>query len=145
MTPGRAWRMKRPSSFWPMEASPIRPSRKRDRSRANCPIIEGRYHVDESRCDADRAMNQRPAEIDSQDPEVLRAALIGESGERRRAECRAGMQTEVVELTLDLLAREPDLEGFFVTLTKMMVEESESHTCGVWLIDEESSRCELWM
>jgi signal transduction histidine kinase len=76
---------------------------------------------------------------------VLRAALIRESGERRRAECRADMQTEVMQLALDLLVREPDIDGFFGALTKAMVEESESHTCGVWLIDESGDRCELWM
>ena len=70
---------------------------------------------------------------------MLRAALIRESSERRRAECRADMQTEVVKLALDLLVREPDIEGFFGALTKTMVEESESHTCGVWLIDETRS------
>ena len=73
------------------------------------------------------------------------AALIRESGERRRAECRADMQTEVVNLALDLLVREPDIEGFFGALAKAMVEESESHTCGVWLIDESGQRCDLWM
>ena len=26
-----------------------------------------------------------------------------------------------------------------------MVEESESHTCAVWLIDEDGERCDLWM
>ena len=46
------------------------------------------------------------------------------------------MQTEVVKLALDLLVREPDIEGFFGALTKTMVEESESHTCAVWLLDE---------
>jgi signal transduction histidine kinase len=76
----------------------------------------------------------------SDDPQVLRAALIRESGERRRAECRADMQTEVVRLALDLLVREPDIEGFFGALTKAMVEESESHTCGVWLIDKSGKR-----
>ncbi len=55
------------------------------------------------------------------------------------------MQTEVVKLALDLLVREPDIEGFFGALTKEMVEESESHTCGVWLIDESGQRCDLWM
>ena len=55
------------------------------------------------------------------------------------------MQTEVVRLALDLLVREPDIEGFFGALSKTMVEESESHTCAVWLIDEELQRCELWM
>jgi signal transduction histidine kinase len=55
------------------------------------------------------------------------------------------MQTEVVKLALDLLVREPDLEGFFGALSKTMVEETESHTCAVWLIDEAVQRCELWM
>src|SRR3982751_1823641 len=81
----------------------------------------------------------------SQDPAVLRSALLRESGERRRAECRADMQTEIVKLAVDLLVREPDIEGFFGALTKVMVEESESHTCGVWLIDDEGRRCDLWM
>src|SRR4029077_15916647 len=81
----------------------------------------------------------------SNDPAVLRAALIRESGERRRAECRANMQAEVVQLALDLLVREPDIEGFFGGLSKPMGEESESHTCAVWLIDEAGSRCDLWM
>ena len=86
-----------------------------------------------------------PAEVGSHDPEVLRAALIRESIERRRAECSATMQTEVVKLALDLLVREPDIEGFFGGLAKTMVEESESHTCAVWLIDESQQRCELWL
>ncbi len=47
------------------------------------------------------------------------------------------MQTEVVRLALDLLVREPDIEGFFGALSKTMVEESESHTCAVWLIDDD--------
>ena len=46
------------------------------------------------------------------------------------------MQAEVVKLALDLLVREPDIEGFFGGLTKTMVEESESYTCAVWLLDE---------
>src|ERR687887_721485 len=86
-----------------------------------------------------------PAESGSPDPDVLRAALIRESTERRRAECQAHMQTEVVQLALDLLVREPDIEGFFGGLTKTMVEESDSHVCGVWLIDEDQRRADLWM
>jgi signal transduction histidine kinase len=96
------------------------------------------------RCE-EGAAHQPPAEVTSHDPAVLRSALIRESGERRRAECRANMQTEVVNLALDLLVREPDIDGFFGALTKAMVEESESHTCGVWLIDESGQRCDLWM
>src|SRR5258705_8095222 len=79
------------------------------------------------------------------DPEVLRGALRRETAERRRAECLARMQTEVVQLALDLLVREPDIEGFFGVLTKTMVEEGDSHACGVWLIDDEHQRCDLWM
>jgi signal transduction histidine kinase len=51
----------------------------------------------------------------------------------------------VVKLALDLLVREPDVEGFFGGLTKVMVEESESYTCAVWLLDESLQRCKLWM
>jgi signal transduction histidine kinase len=86
-----------------------------------------------------------PVEATSTDPDVLRSALVREAGERRRAECSATMQTEVVKLALDLLVREPDIEGFFGALTKAMVEESESHTCAVWLIDETAARCDLWL
>jgi signal transduction histidine kinase len=86
-----------------------------------------------------------PAEVASHDPEVLRAALIRESIERRRAECSATMQTEVVKLALDLLVREPDIEGFFGGLARTMVEDSESHTCAVWLLDEKNENCELWL
>jgi signal transduction histidine kinase len=71
--------------------------------------------------------------------------LIRESDERRRAECSAKMQTEVVQLALDLLVREPDIEGFFGVFAKTLVEETESHGCGVWLIDDDQRRCDLWM
>jgi signal transduction histidine kinase len=86
-----------------------------------------------------------PPEIDSSDPAVLRAALLREAAELRRVECSATMQTEVVRLAVDLLVREPDIEGFFGGLTRTMVEESESHTCAVWLIDECAKRCDLWL
>ena len=55
------------------------------------------------------------------------------------------MQTEVVKLALDLLVREPDIEGFFGGLAKTVVEESESNTCAVWLLDESNQQCELWL
>jgi signal transduction histidine kinase len=95
--------------------------------------------------EAEHAGCPQPAEIGSEDPSVLRAALIRESIERRRAECRANMQAKVARLAVDLLVREPDIEGFFGALSKTMVEESESHTCAVWLIDEDLKRCDLWM
>jgi signal transduction histidine kinase len=99
-----------------------------------------------SRCEpGERGRFEAPPEVSSSDPDVLRAALIRESIEHRRAECRATMQAEVVKLALDLLVREPDIEGFFGGLTKTMVEESESYTCAVWLLDEEARQCNLWM
>ena len=65
-------------------------------------------------CDAEG--RPYPDEAASADPEILRAALIREWEARRRAECSATMQTEVVKLALDLLVREPDIEGFFACL-----------------------------
>ena len=79
------------------------------------------------------------------DPEILHAALTREISERRRAECLARMQADVVQLALDLLVREPDIDGFFGALTKTMVEEGECHTCAVWLIEEDGQRCVPWM
>jgi signal transduction histidine kinase len=86
-----------------------------------------------------------PADAASDDPAVLRAALIRESVERRRAECLAGMQAEIVQLAVDQLVQQPDVEGFFGALTRTVVEEGESFACGVWLIDGSGHRCELWM
>jgi len=86
-----------------------------------------------------------PQDASSTDPQVLRAALVREAAERRRAECRAKIQTEVVNLAVELLVREPDIERFFAALTKTMVEESESHTCGVWLTDETGEHSRFWM
>src|SRR5436189_4279153 len=94
-------------------------------------------------CGAER--RQRPEELTSHDPEVLRGALLREWSERGRFECRAHMQTEVVQLALDLLVREPDIEGFFGAFTKTLVEECDSHACGVWLIDDGHQRCDLWV
>src|SRR5688500_4717576 len=41
------------------------------------------------------------------------ATIEAEVEKRRRAECMAHMQTYTVQLALDLLVREPDLDGFF--------------------------------
>src|SRR5438128_5526307 len=88
-------------------------------------------------CTADTCTHHHPDEATSNDPEILRGALIREFGERRRAECLARMQADVVQLALDLLVREPDIEGFFGALTKTMVEEGESRVCAVWLLNED--------
>src|SRR5262245_32893606 len=70
---------------------------------------------------------------------------MNEICERRRAECLARMQTDVVQLALELLVQQPDIEGFFGALTKTMVDEGECHCCAVWLIDESAQQCEFWM
>ena len=98
--------------------------------------------MDEQTC---AARMTQPDEAASADPEVLRAALVREWSERRRADCLARMQAEVVQLALDQLVLQPNIEGFFGALTKTVVEEGESHACGVWLINETRDRCYLWM
>src|SRR4051812_49187452 len=90
-------------------------------------------------------VHQIDIDPDERDPDVLRAALTREHIERRRAECLARMQADVVQLALDLLVREPDIEGFFGELTRTMVDEGESFCCGVWLLDEEGQQCQPWM
>lgn len=98
-----------------------------------------------SRCPSGRHDVRHIQEMASNDPEVLRAALVREANERRRAECLVKIQNGAVQLALELLVREPDIEGFFGQFTKRLVEECDSHACGVWLIDESEQRCELWM
>jgi len=100
---------------------------------------------DTQQADAGTCRHRPPQEVNSNDLEVVRSALVRESLERRRAECLAGMQADVVQLALDLLVREPNIEGFFGGLTKTMVDEGESLVCAVWLLDEERQRCEPWM
>jgi signal transduction histidine kinase len=100
---------------------------------------------DTQQADAGTCRHRPPQEVNSNDLEVVRGALVRESLERRRAECLAGMQADVVQLALDLLVREPNIEGFFGGLTKTMVEEGESCVCAVWLLNEERQQCEPWM
>ncbi len=76
---------------------------------------------------------------------ALSAALARETDQRRRAECTARIHSDAVQLALDLLVREPDITGFFRVFIKKLVEECESYSCGVWLLDDESTQCELWM
>jgi len=80
------------------------------------------------------------------DPSELRAALLHEMEERRHAECLVKVQTDAAQLTLNLLAREPEsVESFFGMFTKTLVEECESEACDVWLLDEDEQRARLWM
>ena len=96
-------------------------------------------------CHEPRNHNRQPEELASSDPDVLRAALTREAAARRHAECMVQIQTGAVQLALDLLVREPDIEGFFAEFTQTLVVLCESHACGVWLIDEDQHRCELWL
>ena len=96
-------------------------------------------------CHEKRNHSRQPEELASSDPDVLRAALTREAAARRHAECMVQIQTGAVQLALDLLVREPDIEGFFGEFTKTLVELCESHACGVWLIDDDERRCELWL
>ena len=75
-------------------------------------------------------------------------ALAREINERRRAECMARMQRDTVQLAIDQLVREPDIAGFFRAFIRTLVEECESHACGVWLLDEDETgqlQCSPWM
>jgi signal transduction histidine kinase len=83
--------------------------------------------------------------IDSGDTSALQSALLREATQRRRAECLANIQTEITKYTLDLFAREPDLDAFFRALLKTLAEEGESHAAGVWLLNEDGQCCEFWM
>jgi len=77
--------------------------------------------------------------------DALREALTRETGQRRRAECMASMQSNTVQLALDLLVTEPDIDGFFRVFMKTLIEETDSHACGVWLLDDDGAQCEMWM
>ncbi len=79
------------------------------------------------------------------DPEALRQRLLQEIRERQHAQCQAHTQSYVAQLALDLLVNDPDIEAFFGHLAKAVVEESESRACGVWLLDKNAERCDLWM
>jgi signal transduction histidine kinase len=76
-------------------------------------------------------------------------ALAKEINERRRAECMARIQSDAVQLAIDLLVREPDISGFFRVFIKTLIEECESYACGVFLLKEDPAgaepTCDLWM
>lgn len=77
--------------------------------------------------------------------DALSSKLEQESGARKRAQCMAHIQNHAMELALDLLVREPDVEGFFRAFTRTLIDLGETSTCGVWLLDGEASHCRLWM
>ncbi|HWF87039.1 MAG TPA: sensor histidine kinase [Vicinamibacterales bacterium] len=98
----------------------------------------------ESTSDGVATVVNRPT-IEALSIKSLSDALARETDFRGRAECMAQIQSDAVQLALDLLVREPDITGFFRAFIKTLVEESESHGCGVWLLDHDGSRCDLWM
>jgi signal transduction histidine kinase len=75
----------------------------------------------------------------------LQAELSSLRDDRQRAECMASIQRDAVQLALDLLVTHPDLRGFFRMFTKRLRDDSGAHSCGVWLLDESTNACELWM
>ena len=113
---------------------------------------------DDSTCEfAETAESVRIRLNRSASTDVWADALAREINERRRAECMARIQRDAAQLALDLLVREPDITGFFRVFIKTLVEECESHACGVWLLDpgdegpglntneSGNATCNLWM
>jgi two-component system NarL family sensor kinase len=76
---------------------------------------------------------------------ALRQALSDAIDQGRRADCMARIQSDAVQLALDLLVRESDIDGFFRVFIKTLVDECESRACGVWLLEDDGARCEPWM
>jgi signal transduction histidine kinase len=90
-------------------------------------------------------MDEADEDLESLSLVALKARLWKETDERRRAQCMARIQSHAVQLTLDLLVSEPDKESFFRVLMKALLDQTESHACGVWLLDEDGVQCDLWM
>lgn len=79
------------------------------------------------------------------DVQTLQAELQAAHDDRRRAECMAHIQADAVRLALDLLVSEPDVAGFFRAFMARVVEDTDSHACAVWLLNDDHSRCDMWM
>jgi signal transduction histidine kinase len=75
----------------------------------------------------------------------LQAAVSTLRDEKQRAECMASIQRDAVQLALDLLVTHPDLRGFFRMFIKRLVDDAGARACGVWLLDENTNACDLWM
>jgi signal transduction histidine kinase len=86
------------------------------------------------------AVTTVPGELDT-----LRHALQDAVGNQRRADCMARVQSDAVQLALELLVREPDIDGFFRAFIKSLVEECESIACSVWLLGDDDKTCDFWM
>ncbi len=79
------------------------------------------------------------------DIEKLKELLDQEHYERRRADCKAEIQSHAVQLTFDLLMKEPDRDSFFRELMRALLEHAESRTYAAWLLDDDEKECKLWM
>src|SRR6476661_9345325 len=77
--------------------------------------------------------------------ERLRAEVQALRDDRQRSECMAAIQTDAVQLALDLLVTHPDLRGFFRMFIKRLVDDADAPACGVWLLDEQTGAANLWM
>lgn len=75
----------------------------------------------------------------------LRAELQQARDDLQRSQCMASIQSDAVQLALDLLVTHPDLRGFFRTFIKQLVADSEAHACGVWLLDDATGKAGMWM
>src|SRR6266576_3601266 len=84
-------------------------------------------------------------DIDSLSVSELKEKLRLETGERRRAQCMAEIQSHVMRLKLELLEQESDPDNFFRLLLRALLDRTESHACGMWLLDDDSAKGELWM
>jgi signal transduction histidine kinase len=73
------------------------------------------------------------------------AELSSLRNDKQRAECMASIQRDAVQLALDLLVTHPDLRGFFRMFIKRLVDDTGAYGCGVWLLDESTNACDLWM
>jgi signal transduction histidine kinase len=87
----------------------------------------------------------RPVCEPAPNTEALTLALELALDERRRAECMAHIQSDAVQLALDLLVTGEDIDGYFKAFIKSLVDNCESHACGVWLRDDEGTCCDMWM
>lgn len=90
-------------------------------------------------------MKPCPTAAEEMTVDKLSSELAQQNDLRQRAECMAHMQSHTVQLALDLLMREPDLDGFFRGFMKSLIENGESRACGVFLLDDDGEQCELWM
>jgi signal transduction histidine kinase len=75
----------------------------------------------------------------------LQAEVSTLRDDRQRAECIASIQRDAVQLALDLLVTHPDLRGFFRMFVKRLVDDTGAYACGVWLLEEGTNACDLWM